>query len=157
MNKQLIVALSIILCMAVGGASSALTNVDLLQYLPTLRQPSWQPPNWVFGPVWTLLYLLMGIALGNVINTAAPTGYKKSAILVFAVQLLLNFFWSIIFFKWQSPMWALIEIIFLLVGILWTIFKFDGISKTAAWLMVPYAAWVSFATLLTATLFWMNR
>lgn len=121
-----------------------------------INKPSWNPPGWVFGPVWTTLYILMGIALYLVWKSNANAAVKRPAITLWAIQLVLNFFWTVIFFGAQQPGWAFLEIIVLWISILLTILAFARIHKTAAWLMVPYLLWVSFATVLTATIWQLN-
>ncbi len=139
------------------GSVSGLFNVSAIDgWYQTINKPSWNPPNWIFGPVWTTLYVLMGIALYLVWKAEASMILKKTAISLFAVQLLLNFFWSFIFFNQQEIGWALVEIIAMWVFILLTIFAFANVSKTAAWLLVPYISWVSFATILNYTIWKLN-
>ena len=120
------------------------------------NKPSFNPPNWIFAPVWTLLYLLMGIALYLVWKSEAAQGLKQMAIGLFAIQLVLNFFWSIIFFYAHQPGWAFVEIIVLWTMILLTILWFGKISPTAAWLLVPYISWVSFASVLNFSIWKLN-
>lgn len=121
-----------------------------------ISKPAWNPPGWVFGPVWTLLYILMGVAFYLVWKSTRPEPLKRRAMTVWLVQLGLNFLWTVIFFGAQQPGWAFLEIILLWTSILLTIFMFGSISKTAAWLLVPYIAWVSFATLLNGTIWLLN-
>lgn len=118
-------------------------------YLTDLTKPSWNPPSWVFGPVWTTLFLFMGIALYLVWN-------KKNNLFWFWVQLLLNILWSLLFFGLHSPMLAVYEIIFLWIAILMTIIKFWAYNKTASILLMPYLAWVSFASFLNLTVARLN-
>jgi len=120
------------------------------------NKPSFNPPNWIFAPVWTTLYILMGIALYLVWKSTATASIKQTAILLFVVQLTLNFFWSILFFKFQLTGWAFVEIIAMWVAILFTILWFGKISSTAAWLLVPYICWVSFASLLNYSIWKLN-
>lgn len=141
----------------VGGASGFFTITGVDSWYQTINKPSWNPPNWVFGPVWTTLYIMMGIALFLVWKEDTSEELKKIAIALFAVQLILNFFWSFIFFNQQQPGWALVEIIAMWFFILLTIFAFAQVNKTAAWLLVPYISWVSFATILNYTIWQLNR
>ncbi|MBP6417685.1 MAG: tryptophan-rich sensory protein, partial [Chitinophagaceae bacterium] len=122
----------------------------------TINKPSWNPPGWIFAPVWKTLYVMMGIALFLVWKSNAREGLKKNANTFFAIQLILNFFWSFIFFDQQQPGWALVEIIIMWIAILLTIFAFAKVNKTAAWLLVPYISWVSFATILNYTIWKLN-
>ncbi len=141
----------------VGGASGFFTITGVDSWYQTINKPSWNPPNWVFGPVWTTLYIMMGIALFLVWKEDTSEELKKIAIALFSVQLILNFFWSFIFFNLQQPGWALVEIIAMWFFILLTIFAFAQVNKTAAWLLVPYISWVSFATILNYTIWQLNR
>lgn len=141
----------------VGGASGFFTITGVDSWYQTINKPSWNPPNWVFGPVWTTLYIMMGIALFLVWKEDTSEELKKIAIALFSVQLILNFFWSFIFFNLQQPGWALVEIIAMWFFILLTIFAFAQVNKTAAWLLVPYISWVSFATILNYSIWQLNR
>lgn len=152
---KLIIALA--LPQIVGLSGALLTNTGDSSWFQQIEKPSWNPPSWLFAPVWTTLYILMGIALYIVWKSGAPDRLKKPAITLWAVQLVLNFFWTLIFFGAEEPGWALVEIIALWVAILLTIFAFARISKLSAWLLVPYIAWVSFASILTATIWQLNK
>lgn len=118
-------------------------------YLTDLIKPSFNPPSWVFGPVWTLLFLLMGISLYLVWD-------KKNNLFWFWIQLVLNIFWSYLFFGFRSPDLAFYEIIFLWVAIFITIVKFWKYNKTASILLWPYLAWVSFASFLNYSIMILN-
>lgn len=155
MNKTLKLVISIALPVVVGALSGFFTTTGVGSWYQTINKPSWNPPGWIFGPVWTTLYVLMGIALYQVWRSPG-TKARNTALLFFAVQLILNFFWSFIFFNKQNIGGALMEIIVLWVFILLTIFAFARINKLAAWLLVPYISWVSFATILTYTIWKMN-
>lgn len=121
----------------------------------SLIKPSWNPPNWLFGPVWTFLYLCMGIAAWMVWkNVGFENG--KTALTAFFIQLLLNGVWSQLFFRLQKPAWAFVEIFFLLAAILWTTYLFSQQNKKAAGLMIPYILWVAFAACLNGTIWWLN-
>lgn len=149
--------IAIIICEGIGISSGLLSQSDMTTWFSTLNKPSWNPPSYLFGPVWTILYLMMGISLWLIWESNAPEAQKANAILIFALQLFLNFWWSIIFFRFHSPALALIDILLMLVAITITIYKFSGISHAAAWLLVPYIAWVSFATFLNYTIWSMNK
>ncbi len=152
--KKLII--SIIICVGIGGIAGYLTAGESSgEWFRNLQKPSFQPPNWIFGPVWTTLYILMGISLWKVWKK--PNSRERNiAITIFFAQLLFNFLWSVIFFNWHAIGMALIDILILWVLILATIFSFARHSKIAAWLLVPYISWVSFATILTYTIWQMN-
>ncbi len=121
----------------------------------TLAKPSFNPPDWVFAPVWTTLYILMGVA-GWLVWRASGWGRATSALVLFAVQLALNLAWSFLFFGGRHIGLALIEIVLVLAAIVVTAFLFRRHSGWAALLLLPYAAWVSFATVLNAALWRLN-
>ncbi len=157
MKNWLKLLISIALPLGVGAVAGLFTTPEISGWYQTINKPTWQPPNWVFGPVWTVLYIMMGIAFYLVWKSAAaPPGKKRMAITLWIIQLVFNFFWSFIFFKQHQIDWALGEILLLWFFILLTILYFARISKTAAWLMVPYIVWVSFASLLTFSIYELN-
>ncbi len=156
MNKITRLIISIAIPVATGSLSGFFTVTGVGSWYQTIQKPSWNPPGWVFGPVWTALYVMMGISLYLVWKSNAGQSLKKMAFTLFAIQLTLNFFWSYIFFTLQSPGWALAEILVLWLFILLAIFAFAKISKPAAWLLVPYICWVSFASILTYTIWQLN-
>lgn len=147
--------LSLIIPLAVGGISGFFTVSAIPGWYQTIQKPSWNPPNWVFGPVWTTLYVLMGIAM-YWIWTQPRTEQRQRALYLNATQLVLNFFWSLIFFNLHAIGWALVEIALLWTLIITTMFAYDKVYKPAAWLLLPYIAWVTFATLLNGTIWWLN-
>ena len=156
MNNTLKLIIAIAIPLAVGATSGFFTITGVESWYQTINKPSWNPPGSVFGPVWTTLYVLMGVALFLVWKSSGSDTLKRTAITLFAVQLILNFFWSFIFFDQQQPGWAFVEIITLWFFILLTIFSFTRVSKTAAWLLVPYISWVSFAAILNYTIWKLN-
>jgi len=119
-----------------------------------LAKPSWNPPSWLFGPVWTVLYLLIGIAAWLVWEHRGPL--RRWAMTAFGIQLVLNAIWSWVFFGLRRPDWALFEIVLLLAAILWTMWLFAKERPLSAKLLAPYLAWVSFATILNGTLWYLN-
>jgi benzodiazapine receptor len=139
---------SIIVCEAVGILGAVFTTPAIPTWYASLNKPSFSPPNWIFGPVWTLLYALMGVAAYLIWQRGIEKPAVRSALLIFSFQLILNFLWSFFFFKLQSPLYALIEILFLWVLILATIIRFYQLDKKAGLILVPYLLWVSFATFL---------
>jgi tryptophan-rich sensory protein len=147
---------SIIVCQLAGIIGSFFTISSVNSWYTTLNQPFFNPPSWIFGPVWTILYLLMGISLYIVWNKGINTKVKKIATYIFGFQLALNSLWSILFFGLQSPLFAFIEIIFLWIAILFSIIYFYKISRTAAYLLIPYIIWVSFAALLNISYVILN-
>lgn len=150
---------ALIICLliplAIGGIAGFATALGVNDWYVTLNKPSFNPPGYIFGPVWTFLYLLMGISL--FIIWQSPAGQNRTnALIAFSVQLFLNFVWSFLFFKFELPGWALIEIVLLWLSILAMIILFARISKTAASLQIPYLLWVSFATILNAAIWHLN-
>lgn len=148
--------ISILIPLLVGAVAGFFTTSGVDGWYTVANKPSFNPPNWIFAPVWTTLYILMGIALYLVWKSDAAKNIKQTAIVLFAVQLTLNFFWSFIFFSLQQTGWALVEIIAMWLAIVATIIWFGKISKTAAWLLVPYICWVSFATVLNYAIWKLN-
>jgi translocator protein len=148
--------ISILIPLLVGFTSSFFTMDGVKGWYVTASKPSFNPPNWVFAPVWTTLYVLMGIAFYLVWKAVVDAKVKKTAITFYVIQLTLNFFWSLIFFRFQLTGWALVEIVFMWLFILLTIIWFGKINKTAAWLLVPYILWVSFATFLNYSIWQLN-
>lgn len=147
---------SLMICFAAGGIGGLATTQGLDAWYETLDKPTWNPPNWVFAPVWTTLYGLMGTAVwlvwrGGVWNEV------KSAVVLFTVQLVLNGLWSILFFGLQNPGGALIEIVALWLAIFATTILFFRRSMVAGGLMMPYLVWVSFASFLNFTIWNLNR
>ena len=145
----------VVLCLAVAVIGGAVTNTTVNSWYPTLRKPSFNPPDWVFAPVWTALYIAMAVAAWRVWRRHGLRG-APFAMTLFALQLALNLSWSILFFGFRQIGPALVEIGFLLAGILATAVAFWARDRFAACLLVPYAAWVSFATVLNAALWWLN-
>jgi translocator protein len=148
--------ISILIPLLVGSTAGFFTSSGVNGWYAAANKPWFNPPNWLFAPVWTTLYIMMGIALFLVWKSDSDKTVKQTAIILFAVQLTLNFFWSFIFFKTQQLGWAFAEIITMWVMILLTIFWFGKISSTAAWLLVPYISWVSFASVLNYALWKLN-
>jgi len=155
MPRILKAIIAIMLPLVVGGISGFFTAGAVNDWYLTLNKPSFNPPSWVFGPVWTLLYLLMGWSLYRIWSLPA-SAQRNKAISVFFIQLTLNFFWSLIFFRWQAMGVALIEISALWITILWMIQLFRKLSPSAAIINIPYLLWVSFATALNAAYWSLN-
>ena len=155
-TKALKLAVSIIACLLAGFIGGIFTSSSVSTWYETLNKPSFSPPNWVFGPVWTLLYILMGISFYIVWLKSFKEKEVKKAAAIFAVQLLLNMLWSILFFGLKSPLAAFIEVVLLWLAICLTILQFSKISKPAAYLLVPYILWVSFASVLNLAIVLLN-
>jgi tryptophan-rich sensory protein len=145
----------ILLCNAAGGIG-ALTVGDSAAWYDTLTRPPFAPPGWIFGPAWTLLYTLMGIALWRVWNAQWDVDRFSGEVKLFFVQLVVNAIWTPIFFGLRMPWLAfgVIVLLALLIGL--TIRAFRRIDVIAAWLLVPYLCWVIFATALNGAIAWMN-
>lgn len=156
MKNVLKIIISIIIPLSIGFTASLFTITGVKSWYRTIQKPSWNPPDWVFGPVWTTLYVLMGISFFLIWRSSGEK-QKQTAIVLYILQLVANFFWSLIFFDQHQIALALAEIIILWVLILLTIFSFANISKTAAWLLVPYISWVSFAAILNYTIWQLNK
>lgn len=142
-------------CVLLGIASGFSTLESIDNWYKYISKPSWNPPNWLFGPVWTVLYFLMGFALALIWHADKPG--KKSAEGLFIIQFALNLTWSFIFFNMHLPGWAFAEIVVMLLFIILTVISFYRINKTAAYLLVPYLLWVSFATVLNGTIWYLNK
>ena len=148
--------ISILIPLIASAIGSFFTSTSVSTWYIGLNKPVFNPPNWIFGPVWTTLYILMGISLYLVWNKGIKTKKAKAAVTIFSIQLALNILWSVIFFGLKSPLFAFIEIIFLWSAILMTIIYFYRISKPASYLLIPYILWVSFAAVLNFYLFILN-
>lgn len=160
MNKYTRILIVVVTCLAIGYFSGMATQSSIKTWFPTLIKPSFNPPNWVFAPVWSMLYIMMGIAAGLVWNRMEASKDKelvKKSLIFFAIQLGLNALWSVLFFGLRNPMLALIEIVLLWLMIYETYIKFSKIDKIAGYLFLPYLAWVSFATILNASIWWLNK
>jgi tryptophan-rich sensory protein len=148
---------SIIVCQCAGFIGSIFTRLSIPTWYATLNKPSFTPPNWVFGPVWITLYVLMGISAFLVWSKGFNNTEVKAALIIFGVQLILNALWSAAFFGLRSPLAGLIVIVILWLAILLTIFRFLDISTAAGLLLVPYILWVSFAAVLNLSIFLLNK
>jgi len=142
----------IIVCFLAGIIGGLFTTTTPGSWYANIIKPSFNPPNWIFAPVWTTLYILMGISL----YLAVKHKVGAKPIIIFGIQLVLNTLWTIIFFGLQNTLAALLEIILLWIFILWTIKLFYKKSKAAAYLLLPYIIWVTFATVLTIAIYVLN-
>ena len=152
--KKLII--SIIIPLLVGGISAFLTR-DSMSTFERVAKPPLSPPGWLFPVVWTILYILMGIASYLVNTSKGPKTLSDSALAIYALQLVFNFFWSIIFFNMEAYLFAFIWLIALWLLILWTTVSFYKINKTAGLLMIPYLIWVAFAGYLNLGIYLLNQ
>jgi tryptophan-rich sensory protein len=156
-TKEIIsLIVAIITCQAAGIVGSIFTASKIPTWYKGLIKPALNPPSWVFGPVWTTLYLLMGIALYIIWKKGLSTEGVKFALTIFAVQLILNALWSIVFFNMENLGLALINIVLMWISILWTIVLFYRLSPTAGLLLIPYILWVSFASYLNYAIWTLN-
>jgi len=149
--------ISVTLPLLVGGLSGFTTARGVQEWYPSLAKPPFNPPSWVFGPVWTLLYIIMGVAAYLVWQKGWENEIVRVALALYLVQLILNGLWSILFFGMQSPSLAFAEIILLWLAIAATVVWFWRVSPAAGILLLPYEAWVSFAALLNGSLWILNR
>jgi tryptophan-rich sensory protein len=132
-----------------------LTNSSVSTWYPTLEKASWNPPGWIFGPVWTLLYLLIAIA-GWLIYLCPPSQMRTKALAVYWAQLVVNGFWSYLFFYLQSPFLGLFDVLMLLALIGWALYLFWPLSKPAFWIFVSYFLWVLYASMLNGAIWILN-
>jgi tryptophan-rich sensory protein len=139
-----------------GVIGSVFTMPNIQTWYATLAKPEFAPPNWVFGPVWITLYLMMGIAAYLVAEKGIDKKEERFALTIFGFQLAINAIWSFAFFGLQSPLFGLMIIVLLWFSIVETILLFANISKKAAWLLVPYLLWVTFATYLNLQILLLN-
>jgi tryptophan-rich sensory protein len=157
MGNVLKLLLSLVVPLAVGGLAGWTTSAGVAEWYPTLTKPTFNPPAWVFGPVWTLLYLMMGLAVFLVWRRGLEVEGVRAALAVFVVQLVLNGVWSLLFFGLRSPGLAFAEILVLWLAIGVTSWLFWRVVPAAGLLLVPYWAWVSFAAVLNGSIWSLNR
>ncbi|MEX1189057.1 MAG: TspO/MBR family protein [Bacteroidia bacterium] len=155
MNRFIKLLLLILLPLAVGAISGYFSVSAIGSWYMQLNRPTWNPPSWLFGPVWTTLYLIMGYSSFRIAEKE-KNKERYNALLIYGIQLFFNFWWSILFFGFHLIGTALIEIIILWILIVLMIAKFRKIDSLAAYLNIPYLLWVSFATVLTATIYSLN-
>ena len=155
MNRYLKLALCITLPLLVGGISGYATATSINTWYITLSKPFFNPPNYLFGPVWTALYILMGISFYRILQSR-ESEIRTKAIIIFCIQLILNFCWSFLFFNFQLLDISFIEIIMMWISIATMIYIFSIVDKTAAYLQIPYLLWVSFASVLNGAIWYLN-
>ena len=156
-KPQLILLPSLLLPFLAGGIGSYFTAPAIDTWYSTLEKPFFNPPNFVFGPVWSVLYLMMGISLYLVWSKKTKSKVRSRGLQFFLAQLVLNTLWSVVFFGLKSPLLGLIVIVALLVMIIFTVKYFLKVSRNAGLLLLPYLAWVCFATLLNLFIFLLNK
>lgn len=157
MTKGLKLFVAVLICEGAGIIGSLFTAPAVPGWYAGLTKPAFNPPSWIFAPVWTTLYALMGLAAWLVYDKGVRRADVKRALFVFVAQLILNVLWSIMFFGAHQILGAFVIIVALWILILGTILRFHKISKAAAFLLVPYLLWVGFATVLNASLYVLNR
>ncbi|WP_291966491.1 TspO/MBR family protein [Maribacter sp.] len=155
-RKLTYVIIGILICSTIGFLSSVVTQSSVNTWYMTLNKPSFNPPNWVFAPVWSVLYIMMGISAGWVWAKGFHHKWVKTGLYHFGFQLLLNGLWSIVFFGLKQPLLALFIIIALLIVLALTIKWFKVVSKFAAYLLTPYFLWLCFATALNFKIWELN-
>ena len=151
---KLIVSISI--CQIAGIIGSIFTSPSISGWYADLQKPLFSPPNWIFAPVWILLFTLMGISLYLILKENLNDNTVKIGIAIFSFQLILNIGWSFLFFSLQNILYALFEIIILWLAILLTISQFWKINKKSSYLLIPYLLWVTFAAILNFTIWRLN-
>lgn len=155
MNKPTKLIISLLLPFLAGAIGSLATYTNIPTWYAALAKPEFNPPNWIFGPVWTTLYALMGVSL-YLVWTTKTKRKKQSALIAYGIQLALNTLWSLVFFGAHWFVGSSVIVILLWAAIVATIKLFWPISKPAAWMLVPYLAWVSFASVLTLAVSSLN-
>jgi translocator protein len=146
-DRWVALAISLGLVLVVAGAGASVTNTDPGSWYDSLEQPSWNPPDWLFGPAWTLLYALMAIAAWRVWVTG-----ERAALNAYGAQLALNLSWTLVFFGTESASGGVVVIVALWIAIVVTIRAFWPVDRVAAWLLVPYLAWVTYAAALNVAI-----
>ena len=137
-----------------GAIGSWATFENVRSWYPSLNKPAWNPPNWIFGPVWTTLYILMGVAIWRVWRMPVPAA--RRLVRVYFVQLFFNALWSVLFFGLKQPAWALADIVMLWLMLVWLLLSVWRVERPAGWLWLPYVLWVSFATALNTAIVRLN-
>lgn len=155
-NNVLKLVVSVMFCLAAGWTGSIFTRHAVISWYPQLVKPFFNPPSWVFAPVWTVLYILMGVALFLILKKGFSVFGVKTAVVIFLFQLVLNVLWSLIFFGFHSILGGLGVITLLWLSIVLTIYMFTPLSKISACLLAPYLIWVSFAWFLNLSLWFLN-
>lgn len=158
MNKIYKILVMVATCLVIGYFSGMVTRSAITTWYPTLVKPIFNPPNGIFAPVWTMLFIMMGVAAGLVWDKMEQQKeVVTKALIFFAIQLALNALWSFLFFGLKNPLLSGIEILILWLMIYETYSKFIKINKIAGYLFIPYLLWVSFATVLNVSIWWLNH
>lgn len=155
-KKRVFIIIAVLTCLLAGGIGSMATQTSVNTWYTTLNKPIFNPPNWIFAPMWTTLYILMGVAAGIVWSRGFHHRWVKTALYHFIFQLLLNILWSLIFFGLQEIFGALLVITGLLTLLLFTYKWFKVVNNLSAYLLIPYILWVSFALVLNFSIWKLN-
>lgn len=156
MNRAVSLIFMLLVCYAIAGIGAQAT-VPGLPWLETLRKPPFNPPAFVFGPVWAVLYTLIAISGWLTLGVDSDVSGRFTALWIFALQLAFNLLWAFLFFYLRQPGWALVDIVLLLTTIWSYVIVVSPVNVVSAWLFVPYGLWVAFATVLNASFWWLNR
>jgi len=156
MSKIIKLTASILICQLAGLAGSFFTRTSVDTWYKMLDKPFFTPPSWIFAPVWIVLYFLIGVSLFLIWNEGSDKPQIRDALGVFLLQLVLNSSWPAVFFGMRNILLSVIIIMFLWFSIAWTALKFYKISKKAAFILIPYFCWVSFAVILNITILFLN-
>jgi len=158
MSKLYKILVMVVTCLVVGYLSSNVTQTSVNTWYPTLNKPFFTPPNWAFPVAWTTLYIFMGVAAGLVWSRIEyEADVVRKGLTYFAIQLALNALWSYLFFGLKNPLLALAEIVLLWLMIYETYIQFKKVDKIAGYLFIPYLIWVTYATALNASIWWLNK
>lgn len=155
-SRLLELIIAVVLCVFLGGLGGFFTDTGPGSWYESIEKPSFNPPGWIFAPMWTFLFVLMGISLFLIWECGIARRDVQVAIVVFGVQFLFNILWSFLFFGLASPFLGLVDIIILDIMIVLAIVLFHRVRKMAAYLLIPYLAWVCFATILTFMIYHLN-
>lgn len=147
----------VMICIIIELSAGFITQGSVNTWYNTIIKPDFTPPKWLFAPVWTLLYLMMGFAWGRINDVNPNPQVLKKANILFIIQLCFNVLWSFIYFGLHNIGIALIDIILLLVTLTLTIYQFFKISKLSGWLLIPYLFWSLYALVLNASIWYLNR
>ncbi|MFA5112799.1 MAG: TspO/MBR family protein [Candidatus Margulisiibacteriota bacterium] len=156
MKKYISLVIALVICFGAAALGSLATAPQIATWYAGINKPFFNPPNWIFGPVWTILYAMMAVAAWLVWEKGQNKKEVRSALLAFLAQLAVNVLWSFLFFVWHSLWGAYLGIIVLWLLILLTIIRFFKLDRTAGWLLVPYILWVSFASFLNLAVAILN-
>lgn len=156
MSDNIKLIFCVLVVITLGFISGFMNQDALINWYPTLKKPFFQPPNWLFGPVWTVLYIMIGLSIGLILTKVRDAQMKSKAVKLFIFQFILNLLWTPVFFGLKNIALGAIVIVVLLWAIILTIRQFKKTYKASAYLLYPYLAWVSFATILNISILYLN-